>query len=124
MLYCPANTLDRTVENWWPFKWSGTIAGTYQYPFWLNQYMWMIARPDYHKLTSQRILAADYLGVAVDDNLEVKIVAWNHEKTPDGSPRGMNMLFGDGHVEWRTTHNGWQMWGSSIGNIYWFWAKG
>src|SRR5256885_2070908 len=29
VFYCPANSVGRTVEDWWPYK-SGTIAGTYQ----------------------------------------------------------------------------------------------
>src|SRR3954451_7302010 len=58
VLYCPANTLDRNPEKWWPYT-TGTIAGTYQYPFWLDKTMWMIDMPDYRKLTSDRVLAAD-----------------------------------------------------------------
>ena len=54
----------------------------------------------YRKLTSDRILATDYMGATLDFEGVIHIVAWNHEQLRDGSPRGMNMLFGDGHVEW------------------------
>ena len=121
-MYCPANSLDRTPERWWPYT-TGTIAGTYQYPFLLAPLFWMIDRPDYRRLSSDRILAADYLGVAVSDDAQIHVVAWNHEKTQDGSPRGMNMLFGDGRIEWRATERGWQMWGVGIAGVYWFIAK-
>jgi prepilin-type processing-associated H-X9-DG protein len=69
------------------------------------------------------VLAADYLGVAMDIFSNVKVVAWNHEKIADGSPRGMNMLFGDGHVEWRKSENRWKMWGVGDAFVYWFWAN-
>jgi prepilin-type N-terminal cleavage/methylation domain-containing protein/prepilin-type processing-associated H-X9-DG protein len=122
VLYCPANTLERNPENWWPYS-SGTIAGTYQYPFWLIKLFWMIDMPDYRRLTNERILATDYLGVIATNDTDIRVVAWNHEKTGDGSPRGMNMLYGDGHVTWHPTHNGWQMWGVGIAGVYWFYGK-
>jgi prepilin-type processing-associated H-X9-DG protein len=120
--YCPANELGRDVDHWWPYS-SGTVASNYQFPFWLNDGFWLIPIPDYRKLTVDRVLAADYLGVTMDDSAKIHVVAWNHEKLPDGSPRGMNMLFGDGHVEWRRSENRWQMWGFTFANIYWFWAN-
>jgi prepilin-type processing-associated H-X9-DG protein len=122
VLYCPANTLSRNVESWWPYT-SGTIAGTYQYPFWLRNSLWMIAKPDYQKLTSDRLLAADYLGVIVTSDTQVHVVAWNHELMPDGAPAGMNMLFGDGHVEWRRSENRWQVYGFGGAFVYWFYAN-
>jgi prepilin-type N-terminal cleavage/methylation domain-containing protein/prepilin-type processing-associated H-X9-DG protein len=122
VLYCPANSVGRDLENWWPYQ-SGTIAGTYQYPFWLADPYWVIPIPDYRRLTTDRVLAADYLGCQMTDDGVVHVVAWNHEQLPDGSPRGMNMLFGDGHVEWRRSENRWVMWGFTFGNIYWFWAN-
>src|SRR5262249_50982351 len=132
--YCPANTLGRNVETWWPFE-SGTIAGTYSYPFWMNKQFWFIPKQDYscaweddagyrrEKLTSDRVLLTDYLGCTLDFEGKIHVVAWNHEQLPDSSPRGMNMCFGDGHVEWRKSENRWQMWGFSFESIYWFWAK-
>ena len=123
ILFCPANGTGRDVENWWPRPESGTICGNYQYPFWLWDQYWMIPMPDYKRLTSDRVLAADYLAIVLDFWGNVNVVAWNHERIADGSPRGMNMLFGDGHVEWRKTENRWQLWGTSYGFIYWFWAN-
>lgn len=126
ILYCPANTLGRNVETWWPYS-SGTIAGTYQYPFWLIWRNWVCEReqiPDYRKLTSTRVIAADYLGVAAFDNGTTRVIAWNHEKTKDDSPRGMNMLFGDGHVSWHHTQFNWQIYGFGFGQVYWFFGRG
>lgn len=124
VLYCPSNTLGRNPENWWPNRDSGTICGNYQYPFWLDAQMWMIPKPDYRKLTSDRILATDYMGATLDFEGVIHVIAWNHERIPDGSPRGMNVLGGDGHVEWRKTENRWQLWGTSFEQIiYWFYAK-
>jgi prepilin-type N-terminal cleavage/methylation domain-containing protein len=124
VLYCPANTLNRNLENWWPNPDSGTICGNYSYPFWLHESMWMIPKPDYKKLTSDRILATDYMGATLDFEGTIHIIAWNHERIADGSPQGMNVLCGDGHVEWRKTENRWQLWGTSYEQvIYWFWAN-
>jgi prepilin-type N-terminal cleavage/methylation domain-containing protein/prepilin-type processing-associated H-X9-DG protein len=120
--YCPANTLGRDADHWWPFE-SGTVASTYQFPFWLEEGMWLIPKPDYRKLSVDKILATDYLGVVMDDSAQIHVVAWNHEQLQDHSPRGMNLLFGDGHVEWRRSENRWQMYGFSWAQIYWFWAK-
>jgi len=122
VFFCPANTIGRDVETWWPFQ-TGTIAGNYQYPFWLSRGLWLMFPPDYSKLTSDRLLAADYLGVTITSDTQLHVVAWNHNLMPDGSPTGMNMLFGDGHVEWRRNENRWQMWGLGSGLVYWFYAK-
>ena len=124
--YCPANTLGRTAENYWPYMDFGipsTIASNYQFPFLLADLMWMIPKPDYRKLTSDRILAADYLGVTLDFEGVLHVVAWNHEKLQDGSPRGMNMLFGDGHVDWNNGSHGWVMYAWYGGSVYWHYAQ-
>jgi prepilin-type processing-associated H-X9-DG protein len=42
---------------------------------------------------------------------------------PDGAPAGMNMLFGDGHVEWRRSENRWQVYGFGGAFVYWFYAN-
>jgi prepilin-type processing-associated H-X9-DG protein/prepilin-type N-terminal cleavage/methylation domain-containing protein len=123
IFYCPSNSIGRDVDNWWPYAESGTIASNYQFPFWLEDNLWMIPKPDYRRLTTDRVLAADYLGVILDFDSVIHIVAWNHEKIQDGSPRGMNMLFGDGHVEWRRSENRWKLWGGSWAFVYWFWAN-
>ena len=87
-IYCPSNSLGRDVDNWWPYAESGTIASNYQFPFWLEDNLWMIPKPDYRRLTTDRVLAADYLGVILDFENVIHIVAWNHEKIQDGSLRG------------------------------------
>jgi prepilin-type N-terminal cleavage/methylation domain-containing protein len=121
VLYCPVSGL-RNQGEWWPNA-SGTIAGTYQYPFWLHPNLWMIPRPDYRHPKADQVIAADYLGVALTSASTVQIVAWNHEIISDGSPRGMNMLYGDHHVEWHPTEKGWQLYGFSVGLIFWYWGK-
>jgi prepilin-type processing-associated H-X9-DG protein len=119
IFYCPVNSLGRNVQTWWPYT-SGTIAGTYQYPFWLSSDEWVIPYPDYRKLTSDRILASDYLGATMDNQAHLYVVAWNHEKLQDGSPVGMNTLFADGHVQWHPSNLGWQVYGVGFDGVYWF----
>jgi prepilin-type N-terminal cleavage/methylation domain-containing protein len=119
--YCPAHPQDRTPATWWPYS-SGTIAATYQFPFLLKESLWLIPRPKYHSLGATHVLAADYLG-AVPDAPPTQPVAWNHRRSPDGSPVGMNMLYGDGRVEWRDRSNGWVRYGRSGGPIDWFYSK-
>jgi hypothetical protein len=119
IFYCPANYQERSPDQWWPYG-SGTIAVTYQFPFWLKSSLWLIPYPDYRRLTSDRLLACDYLGT---DTVPTKPLAWNHKLSPDGSPVGMNELFGDGHVEWCDRTNGWVLYGRSGGPIDWYYAN-
>jgi prepilin-type N-terminal cleavage/methylation domain-containing protein len=121
VFYCPVNSLSRNVQTWWPYT-SGTIAGSYQFPFWLSSDAWVIPYPDYRKLTSDRILAADYLGVTINSKMQLSVVAWNHEKLRDGSPCGMNELYGDGHVQWHVSNFGWQIYGGGLDGVYWFYS--
>ena len=122
IFYCPVNSLSRNVQTWWPYS-SGTIAGTYQYPCWLSSDAWLIPYPDYKRLTSDLILASDYLGATMDNQGTLHVVAWNHEKLPDGSPCGMNVLYGDGHVQWHASSLGWQVFGAGFDGVYWFYPK-
>jgi prepilin-type N-terminal cleavage/methylation domain-containing protein/prepilin-type processing-associated H-X9-DG protein len=119
VFYCPGNYQERTASEWWPFA-SGTIAVTYQFPFWLKPSCWLISRPDYNRPASDAVVAADYLGSTTGPTLPL---AWNHKLGRDGSPQGMNLLFGDGHVEWRGQSGGWVAWGRSNGPVDWYWAK-
>jgi len=119
VFYCPGNYQSRTPDEWWPFS-SGTIAITYQFPFWLKSSCWLVPPPDYRYPTSEAVIAADYLGT---DTTPAAPLAWNHKLSADGSPCGMNMLFGDSHVEWRSHARGWLLWGRSNGPLDWYWAQ-
>jgi prepilin-type processing-associated H-X9-DG protein len=117
--YCPGNYQQRTARDWWPYV-SGTIAATYQFPFWLKDSRWLIPKPQYKKMSPDVVLAADYLG---SDIAVTKPRAWNHRLSSDGSPLGMNLLMGDGHVEWRDRRGGWVLYGRSTGPIDWYYAQ-
>jgi prepilin-type processing-associated H-X9-DG protein len=121
VFYCPSNPRDRTPSQWWPYS-SGTIAVTYQFPFLLKESRWLTPCPDYGSLRPGHVLAADYLG-AVSDAPPTQAVAWNHRRSADGSPVGMNMLYGDGRVEWGDRTKGWVRYGRSAGPFDWFYSK-
>ncbi|QOV88538.1 type II secretion system protein [Humisphaera borealis] len=119
VFYCPGNYQRRTPSEWWTFQ-SGTIAATYQFPFWLKSSYWLVKVPDYRRPNGDAVIAADYLGT---DTTPAAPLAWNHDR-PDGqSPEGMNMLFGDNRVEWRNKARGWMLWGRSNGPIDWYLAN-
>jgi hypothetical protein len=117
--YCPANFQSRTAREWWPYV-SGTIAITYQFPFWLKDTCWLVPMPNYARMDPEVVLATDYLG---SNPGGTSALAWNHKKSSDGWPAGMNLLLGDGHVEWRDHRGGYTAWGRSAGPIDWFWAQ-
>ena len=119
--YCPANPEDRVASQWWPYR-SGTVAATYQFPFLLKESLWLVPRPEYRFLGAGHLLAADYLGTTPDAP-PTRPVAWNHRRSTDGSPVGMNMLYGDGRVEWRDRGNGWVRYGRSGGPTDWLYVK-
>lgn len=119
IFYCPANYQQRSASVWWPYM-TGTVAATYQFPFWLKDSMWVVPYPDYRRLTPDRLLAADYLGT---DANPTRPLAWNHPRAPDGAPVGMNELFGDGHVEWLDQSAGWVLYGRSGGPVDWYYAS-
>lgn len=120
IFYCPEGFEDRNPGTWWPYK-TGTIAVTYQFPFWLSKAEWQIQYPDYHRLTSDRLLACDAL--ASSDGFR-NMIEFNHRiRNRTGAPVGMNMLFGDGHVQWNAADNGWVMYGWVWGQIYWHYAQ-
>jgi type II secretory pathway pseudopilin PulG len=58
IFYCPSGHQDRTPGIWWPYQ-TGTIATTYQFPFWFTKNQWRIAYPDYRRLRSELFLAGD-----------------------------------------------------------------
>lgn len=118
IFYCPENAELRDAGSWWPYR-TGTIAATYQFPFLLTPYGWQIEYPNYRRLTSDRLLAADAL--ATSDG-EKNIVEYNHRMTRAKVPAGMNELFGDGHVSWRDGSRGWVLWGWYGGTVYWHYA--
>ena len=120
IFYCPDNPEDRGPGNWWPWR-TGTIAVTYQFPFWMNKEIaWQIEYPDYRRLASDRVLAADVL--ATSDGVS-HILEWNHRLDRNGTPVGMNMLFGDGRVEWNNGSKGWVMYGWYEGQTFWHYAQ-
>ena len=120
ILYCPDNPEDRNETNWWPYR-TGTIAVTYQFPFWFSKEMaWQIEYPDYKRLGSDRVLAADVL--ATSDGV-AHVVEHNHRLDGNGSPTGMNMLFADGHVDWNNGSHGWVMYAWYGGSVYWHYAQ-
>ena len=120
VLYCPDNPEDRNPGNWWPFR-TGSIAVTYQFPFWLSKDIgWQIEYPDYKRLASDRLLACDIL--ATSDGV-AHVVEFNHRLDRNGTPVGMNMLFGDGHVEWNSGTRGWVLYGWYGAAVYWHYAQ-
>jgi prepilin-type processing-associated H-X9-DG protein len=117
--YCPGNYQERSAQQWWPYP-SGTVAVTYQFPFLLRSSLWQTRVYDYRRVAPDAVLAADYLG---SDTRPEAPLAWNHTLDKTGAPRGMNVLLGDGHVEWRTAAAGWVLWGRSGGPINWYLAR-
>jgi prepilin-type processing-associated H-X9-DG protein len=120
ILYCPDNPENRDPSNWWPYL-TGTIAVTYQFPFWLNRdHSWQIEYPDYKRLSSDRLIAADIL--ATSDGVS-HVVEFNHRLDKNGTPVGMNMLFGDGHVDWNGGSRGWVAYAWFGGQVWWHYAQ-
>jgi prepilin-type processing-associated H-X9-DG protein len=120
VLYCPDNFEDRNPGNWWPYR-TGTIAITYQFPFWFSkEKSWQIEYPDYKRLGSDRLLACDVL--ATSDGVS-HVVEFNHRLDKNGTPVGMNMLFGDGRVEWNRGAGGWVNYAWYGGMVYWHYAQ-
>jgi prepilin-type processing-associated H-X9-DG protein len=120
ILYCPDNGEDRDASTWWPYR-TGSIAVTYQFPFWFNKdFCWQIEYPDYKRLASDRLLAADIL--ATSDGVN-HVLEHNHRLDRNGSPTGMNMLFGDGHVDWNNGSRGWVLYGWYSGLVYWHYGQ-
>jgi len=119
LFYCPDGFEDRNPGAWWPFR-TGSIAVTYQFPFWLTQGAWLIEKPDYRRLTTDRVLAADIM--ATSDGV-AHLVEFNQKLKRDGTPQGMNMLFGDGRVEWNNGSKGWVVYGWYTGLVQWHWAQ-
>ena len=117
--YCPENFEDRDARHWWPWK-TGTIAATYQFPFWLTKDSWVIEYPDYRRLHADRVLAADAL--ATSDGA-AHVIEWNHRLDKNRAPVGMNMLFGDGRVVWNGASNGWVLYSWYGGAVYWHYAQ-
>jgi prepilin-type N-terminal cleavage/methylation domain-containing protein len=117
--YCPENFEDRDARHWWPWK-TGSIAVTYQFPFWLTRDAWVIEYPDYKRLHAERLLAADAL--ATSDGV-AHVIEWNHRLDKNKTPVGMNMLFGDGRVEWNAGSRGWVLYGWYAGAVYWHYAQ-
>lgn len=117
IFYCPEGYQQRTPGGWWPYS-TGTIAVTYQFPFWAEKTQWLIAYPDYRRLTSDRVLAMDILNTS--DGVR-NIVEFNHRLTRTRVPVGMNVLYGDGHVTWNTAQQGWVRYCYN-GQIFWHYA--
>ncbi len=119
LFYCPEGWMQRDAGAWWPFT-TGTIAVTYQFPFWLDPNSWFIVLPNYRRLTSDRLLACD--AVSTSDGA-FHMLQFNHRASASGLPVGMNELFGDGHVEWKDGSRGWVNYGLGGGAIYWHYVQ-
>ena len=119
IFYCPANPEYRDAGTLWPYS-TGTIAVTYQFPFWLNREAWLIEYPNYQRLHVERVLAADVLASSDGYN---QIVMHNHTHRQHHAPAGMNMLFGDGHVQWHDGSMGWVAYGWFEGQVFWHYAQ-
>jgi prepilin-type N-terminal cleavage/methylation domain-containing protein len=122
LFYCPESFAGRNAETWWPYQ-TGTIAVTYQFPFWLAPGAWQIEYPNYRRLTSDRLLACDILAT---DESDGSVLEFNHRMTTSStrirSPVGMNELFGDGHVQWKDATKGWVRYGWYGGILAWHYA--
>jgi prepilin-type N-terminal cleavage/methylation domain-containing protein len=118
IFYCP-NNLDREPGKWWPYT-SGTIAVTYQFPFWLKASSWLVEKPNYDRLKSDRLLAADAL--ASSDGAH-HVVEQNHPRRGGDGAAGMNLLFGDGRVEWNDGRGGYVAYGWYEGLVFWHYAQ-
>ncbi len=118
IFFCPESFADRTPETWWPYQ-TGTIAVTYQFPFWLDPLTWQIDYPDYRRLTADKVLACDLL--CTSDGAK-NVLEWNHRLDKNGTPVGMNVLFGDGRVQWNTGSKGWVQYAVPQ-TIYWHYAQ-
>jgi prepilin-type N-terminal cleavage/methylation domain-containing protein/prepilin-type processing-associated H-X9-DG protein len=119
VFYCPATPQDRTADVWWPYQ-TGTIAASYQFPFLMADFLWLVQCPDYKQLTSDRLLAADCLATSEGG---ATILMYNHSLDSTGQPVGMNMLFGDGHVQWQDNSGGYVLYVMSAGLVYWHYAQ-
>jgi len=118
IFYCPEGYQSRDPGGWWPYT-SGTIAVTYQFPFWLayDETSTIYPTPDYRHLTSDKVLAADILNTS--DPFR-NIIEFNHRlNTATKVPIGMNVLYGDGHVTWNDSSHGWLLYGFQQLQIYW-----
>ena len=118
IFFCPSDPESRDPGTWWPYT-SGTIAVTYQFPFWLNPSAWMIEYPDYRRLHADRVLAADCLASSDGANT---IVMHNHSSRHH-IPTGMNILFGDGRVQWVDGSRGYVNYGWYEGQVFWHYAQ-
>ncbi len=120
-LYCPSNFQERTPETHWPGS-SGTISITYQMPFILEPAQWLITYPDYRNLDARVVLASDYLGATTASGGDPANPSTYNHKLTDTGPEGMNMLRGDGSVNWTNAPNGWVAFGASSLWGPWFYA--
>lgn len=94
--FCPANYQQRTAQQWWPSPSSAVIATTYQYLHWLHKGSWAMDKPSYRRLRSDLVIGSDYL--AAYDPTAQRLRVWNHYERR--GVEGMNILYGDGHVDW------------------------
>ena len=115
VLYCPANFEQRSAQQWWPHTSFGIIALTYQYPHWLAKGNWTIDKPEYRRLRSDLVIGADYL--AYTDAAGLTLRVWNHGESR--GVMGMNVLYGDGRVEWVRRDAGPTRY-AIAGAIHWF----
>ena len=121
-LYCPSNFQDRTPETHWPNS-TNTISITYQMPFILEPGQWSIPYPNFENLDPRAVLASDARGASnASGGDPANPSLYNHSLTATG-PNGMNMLRGDGSVNWSNAAGGWVAFGESISWGPWFYAS-
>ena len=128
MFYCPENFDGRTASGWWPNPDNGDVSITYLMLYWLPETTspagWKVEKPPLEDFVedSTTVFSADYLGTGggtPPDGGNLRV--YNHKlRGPGDSPEGMNIVFGDGHVEWFKADPDTWTHVSSHGYLRWF----
>ena len=127
--YCPS-ALKTADEYWLRYGNEGGVC-TYAFPFWVDSTAWRTTdgKPNYKQLKSSMVLATDIIlqpSPRTDNSNGFPTpTAWNHALIANQVPSGLNQLYADGRVEWKS-HRIWKWvyWGytttgSSTYRSYW-----